>query len=135
MRLPFSPTMKIALVSNLDTGMMHVIDAIKEKAMSLNVGTDITPVNRIIDIPMAVRRMGERPDIDSVLIAVDFPELAMEHDAPLVESIKAEVSAIGQQIGKPVSMELMDAKIGELDVAKIDDVLKGLVEEDTANSF
>ena len=127
--------MKIALVSSLDTGMSSVIERIREQAMSLQVGMEITPVNRIIDVPMAVRRMGERPDVDSVLIAVDFPELAMEHDAPLVEGIKAEVSAIGRQIGKPVSTDLMDAKLGEMGNEGVGKILKGLSERDTANSF
>ena len=127
--------MKIAVVSNLDTGMMDVIERIREKALSLNVGMDIAPVTRIIDLPMAVRRMGEREDIDSILIAVDFPELKFEHDAPLVEGIKAEIGAISGQIGKPVSMDLMGEKIGEITGDRIEDVLNGMVEKETGNPF
>ncbi len=127
--------MKIAVVSNLDTKMMGVVERIREQSMSLNVGMDIAPVNRIIDVPMAVRRMGERPDVDSVLIAVDFPELSFEHDAPLVESIKTELGLISREIGKPVSTELMDAKVGEMGATKIGDVLKGLMEEDMKEGF
>jgi len=46
--------MKLAVVSNLDTGMMEIIERIKEQAMDLKVGMELAPVNRIIDIPMAV---------------------------------------------------------------------------------
>ncbi len=127
--------MKIAVVSNLDTGMMDVIERIREKAMSLNVGMDIAPVTRIIDLPMAVRRMGERQDIDSILIAVDFPELGFEHDAPLVEGIKAEIGAIAGQIGKPVSMDLMGEKIGEITGDRMEDILNGMTEKDAGNPF
>ena len=126
--------MNIAVVSNLDTEMTGVMERIKERAMSLNVGMEISPVNRIIDLPMAVRRMGERPDIDSVLIAVDFPELSFEHDKPLVESIKAELDGIGHHIGKPVSLELMDAKAGEIGKERIGDILDGLLKEDMKDS-
>ena len=127
--------MKLAVVSNLDTGMMDVIERIREKALSLNVGMDIAPVTRIIDLPMAVRRMGEREDIDSILLAVDFPELHFEHDAPLVEGIKAEIGAIAGQIGKPVSMDLMGEKLGEITGDRIEDILKDLTEKDSANPF
>ncbi len=127
--------MKIAVVSNLDTGMMDVIERIREKALALNVGMDIAPVTRIIDLPMAVRRMGERRDIDSILVAVDFPELGFEHDAPLVKGIKAEIGAIAGQIGKPVSMDLMSEKLGEITGDRIEDVLNGMVEKDAGNPF
>ncbi len=121
--------MKIAVVSNLDTGMMQVIERIREQAMSMKIGIgEITPVNRLIDIPMAVRRLSERPDIDSVLLAVDFPELNMEHENPLVERIKADVSAISTEMKKPVSMELMDANLGELGIEKIREAIEGIEE-------
>ena len=121
--------MKIAVVSNLDTGMMQVIERIREQAMSMKIGIgEIAPVNRLIDIPMAVRRLSERPDIDSVLLAVDFPELKMEHENPLVERIKADVSAISTEMKKPVSMELMDANLGELGMEKIREAIEGMAE-------
>ena len=132
---PILPIMKIAVVSNLDTGMMDVIERIREKALSLNVGMNIAPVTRIIDLPMAVRRMGERRDIDSILVAVDFPELGFEHDAPLVKGIKAEIGAIAGQVGKPVSMDLMSEKLGEITGDRIEDVLNGMVEKDAGNPF
>ena len=121
--------MKIAVVSNLDSSAMQVIERIKEQAMSMNIGIgEIAPVNRLIDIPMAVRKLSERPDIDSIVLAVDFPELKMEHESPLLERIKAEVGAISTEMKKPVSMELMDADIGELGMEKIRDVLEGVGE-------
>ena len=127
--------MKIAVVSNLDTKMMGVIERIREQSMSLNLGMDVAPVNRIIDIPMAVRRMGERPDVDSILVAVDFPELSFDHDRPLVESIRTELGLISREIGKPVSTELMDAKVGDVAAEKIGDILEGIVKKETGNSF
>ena len=121
--------MKIAVVSNLGSSAMQVIERIREQALSMHIGIgEITPVNRLIDIPMAVRKLSERPDIDSIVLAVDFPELKMEHESPLLERIKAEVGAISTEMKKPVSMELMDADIGELGMEKIRDVLEGVGE-------
>ncbi len=126
-------TMKIAVVSNLESSAMQVIEKIKEQAMSMNIGIgEIAPVNRLIDIPMAVRKLSERPDIDSVILAVDFPELKMEHESPLLERIKAEVNAISMEMKKPVSMELMDADMGELGMEKIRDVLEKMGEKENS---
>ncbi len=122
--------MKIAVVSNLDSSAMQVIERIKEQALSMHIGIgEIVPVNRIIDIPMAVRKLSERPDIDSIILAADFPELKMEHESPLLERIKMEVNAISMETKKPVSMELMDADIGELGMEKFKDILERVIEE------
>ena len=73
--------MKLALITGMDADMFRVIEKIKERALSMDIGIgEITPVQRMIDIPIAVRKMGERPDIDSILILADFPELKMEHE-------------------------------------------------------
>ena len=121
--------MKIAIVSNLDTEMMQIIEKIKERALSMDIGIgEITPVQRMIDIPIAVRKMGERPDIDSILVIADFPELKMEHDSALFERIKADVDAIGMELKKPVKLEIFHEKeeIGE----HIDSIMKEMLGED-----
>lgn len=117
------------MVFNPDGRMMRIMEEIKENALRLNVGIgDVVPVNRLIDIPMAVRRLGERPDIDSIVIAVDFPELKLEHERALVERIRFEASSIGKEMDKPVSMELMNAEIGEFGREKIKNLLEGMME-------
>ena len=118
--------MKLALITGMDADMFRVIEKIKERALSMDIGIgEITPVQRMIDIPIAVRKMGERPDIDSILIIADFPELKMEHDNPLFERIKADVDAIGMELKKPVRLEIFHEKeeIGE----RIDSIMNEML--------
>ena len=121
--------MKLALITGMDADMFRVIEKIKERALSMDIGIgEITPVQRMIDIPIAVRKIGERPDIDSILIIADFPELKMEHDNPLFERIKADVDVIGMELKKPVRLEIFHEKeeIGE----RIDSIMNEIIDYD-----
>ena len=111
--------MKIAVVSDMGAPILNLLKRIRERQdMGIKIG-EVVPVHRPIDVPMAVRKMGERPDIEAILIAADFPELRMEHEGALLERITGDIMSIENEVKKPVSMELMgkDVKEGDLERA------------------
>ncbi len=127
--------MNVALILNMDRGMMKVMEKIRESAFSMGVSiSEIYPVTRAIDIPMAVRKLGERADVDSMMIIADFPEIKMEHEKPLFERIRSEVESISMEVKKEVSMDLFSMEPEKISDETIEGALKGLLRNDGENT-
>lgn len=123
---------KLAIVvSDFNADVTHLMSKIAEDHISF-MGAKLMQISRVpgaFDIPLAVKRLAERPDIDGIVTLGAVIEGDTDHDAIVAQNAARKIADLSVQYNKPVTLGITGPKVTHAGaVARTEEYAKRAVE-------